>query len=161
MTGTARRRRPSSEASVFALRANCLAALTMLVVESSPGVAVSVAVRWPLPGVARGLPAQLVALFTRGPIPLALHAALGVLLLASATAALVRSVSLGHPRPVVLATLGIVATGAAAAFGAGTLGGAGDAASIAMASSGGLAILAYAVLLFLLPAAGRAPVRGG
>lgn len=159
MTGTAGARRPSGDASVFALRANCLAALTMLVVESSLGVAVSVAVRWPLSGVARGLPAQLPALFTRGPLPLALHATLGVLLLASATAALVRAVALRQLRTVGPATLGSLATGAAAAFGAGTLGGAGNASSIAMASCGGLAMLAYALLLFLLPAAGREPIR--
>ncbi len=159
MTGTAHGSHPSSDAAAFARRANCLAALTMLVLESSLGVAVSVAVRWPVGGVARGLPAQLLALFTRGRIPLAVHAALGALLLASAMAAFVRVVALRQPRTVALAILAILATGAAADLGASTLGGAGDAASIAMASCGGLSMLAYALLLFLLPAAGREPIR--
>ena len=151
--------RPAGELAVFGLRANCLAALVMLVVESCLGVAVSVAVRLPAAGSGAGLPAQLGDLFTRGPIPLSLHAALGALLLASGTAALVRAVGLRQLRLVACASVGILAIGAAAAVGARSLGAPSDAASLAMTSSGALAMLAYAVLLFQLPAGRRKPSR--
>ncbi|MDA8394421.1 MAG: hypothetical protein M0T72_04125 [Candidatus Dormibacteraeota bacterium] len=101
----------------------------------------------------------MLALFTRGQIPLSLHAALGALLLASGTAALVRAIGLRQLRLVACASVGILAVGAAAAFGAGSLGAPSDAASLAMTSSGALAMLAYALLLFQLPAGRRKPIR--
>jgi hypothetical protein len=157
VTAQGRPSRLPGEGAVLGLRANCLAALVMLVVESCLGIVVSSTVRAPSGASVRGLPAQLLALFTRGPLPLSLHAALGALLLASGAAALVRALALRRPRLVALASVGVLAVGAAAAFGARSLGGSSTAASVAMASSGGLAILAYALLLFLLPAAGKQP----
>jgi hypothetical protein len=159
LTSPTRPRRPPGEGAVFGLRANSLAALVMLVVESGLGIAVSSAVPAPAEAAARGLPAQLLAVFTRGPVPLALHVALGALLLASGTAALVRALALRRPLLVGLASAGVLAVAAAAAFGAGSLEDPSSAASLAMASSGGLATLAYALLLFLLPAAGKQPFR--
>ena len=142
--------RDRAERRIAGLRANSLAATVMLLVEYVLGIWVNLYGH--LPAIDRG--ANLAAGFARaffgGPVGLALHAALGVLLLASATAALVRAARLRRGLYVGVALVGLLAVLTAGVSGAHFVGSADAGSSFAMAIAAGIAIGCYALLLFVV-----------
>jgi hypothetical protein len=141
------RPRPAA-AQVSALRATAFAVLVMLVLEFALGMAVNLSVTIPAADHGLGAAAAIGAAIGRGPTALASHAVLGLLLLVSAALFLVRAVLARQALAIVTGGLGLLALLMAAGSGAGFVASGADGASMAMAAATGVAMLAYAVVLF-------------
>lgn len=130
----------TSTARLTALRANCLAATVLLIIQFGLGTAVNLYVTVPKH---RSL---LPAVFSSA--MLAAHAIVALLLLASAVAALVRAIR--SRRATALASAGLVAVLVAAAAGLSFVRDAGNGASLAMTLAAAIAMLCYVTALFSL-----------
>jgi hypothetical protein len=150
---------PNSETSLRGLRANCFAGLVMLLVEFTLGVAVNLTARLPATDTGRSLPAAFGASITGGPVVLSAHALLGTLLVAAGVAALVRAALTRRPLLIAATAVALASTVIAWLSGARFVGAPSNAASLAMSSAAALAMLAYALVLFVSSApAGRPKV---
>jgi hypothetical protein len=130
-----------------ALRRASLGALVMLIVQFGLGIGVNLFVTLPAKGSAGDA-------FSNGPV-LALHAVVGLLLIVTAIALLVRAIIARHRPVIAAAAVGLLAIATAAAQGFSFVHEGTNAASLAMALATGVAMLCYAVALYLvrLPAA--------
>jgi hypothetical protein len=84
-----------------------------------------------------------------GPVGLSIHAVLGVILLASAAAALVRALLVRRPGLIAAAVIGFVAIVDAGLSGAWFVGSGSNAASMSMAIAAGVAVGGYALVLLI------------
>jgi hypothetical protein len=139
----------SSARRVRGLRANSFATIVISLVEYGLGIWVNLFGN--LPASDHG--STIVTGFTRavadGPVGLSIHALLGVILIISATAALVRSVLVHQPGLIGVTSLGLAAIIVAALSGARFVGDASNTLSMAMAIGAGIAIGAYSLVLFI------------
>lgn len=140
------------------LRANSLAALMILLIEYGLGIWVNLYGQLPASDNGASLSAGFGRAVADGPIGLSIHAVLGAVLIVSAVTAVVRSFLARRPVLVGAAIVGLAAVAIAALSGARFVGHGSDATSMTMAIAAGVAIGAYALMLFL-PA--RAPGGAG
>jgi hypothetical protein len=131
------------------LRANSFAAVVMLLVEYGLGIWVNLYGNLPAADQGANVGQAFGRAIAHGPVGLSLHALLGVLLLASAASALVRSVLVRRPVLIGATSAGLAAVLVAAVSGARFVGHGGNASSMAMAIATGVAIGAYAFVLFI------------
>ena len=128
-----------------------MGALSMLVLQFVLGIGVNLYVT-----VSPGGPGKA---FSNGPL-LALHAALGLLLIIAAIDLLVRAVLARHRALIATSAVGLLAVLAAAGGGMAFVKNGQDGASMAMAVATGVAMLCYGASLRILGTAGW-PGRGG
>jgi quinol-cytochrome oxidoreductase complex cytochrome b subunit len=137
------------------LRANSLAALVILLIEYGLGIWVNLYGQLPASGNGASLPAGFGRAVADGPIGLSVHAVLGVALIFSAVSAVVRSFRVRRPVLTGAAIVGLVAVVVAALSGARFVGHGTNATSMSMAMAAGIAIGAYAFMLFLSAGPGQ------
>jgi hypothetical protein len=142
---------------VTGLRANALAAVVMLLVQYCLGISVNLYST--LPPSDHGKPAfgGFASAVGNGPLILSLHAILGTLLLITATAAVIRSARLAAAAPIALTAVALVAIIVAWLAGSEFVGHMRTGASLTMAFATALAILCYALVIFVLGIARRSP----
>lgn len=132
------------------LRANALAGLIMLLIEYSLGISANLYSTLPVSDRGETLFAGLGAAVANGPLIVTLHALLGTLLLTTGIAAVVRA-SLLRARPLIaLSGAALLATLVAWLSGTAFVGHQKAAASLAMALAAAIAILCYALMVFIL-----------
>jgi hypothetical protein len=137
------------------VRRACLAALIMLVVQYGLGMVLNLYVAVPASDEHAGLMREI----ANGPLTLTLHALLGLALIATAIAALIRAVLVGDRLIAALAAAGLTAIGGAFASGEIFVRNGQNAASLAMALLTGVALLCYIGALAQASAARRRAVR--
>jgi hypothetical protein len=137
-----------SARTVRGLRANSLAALVMLLLEYGLGIWVNLYAQLPASDNGASLPAAFGRAVADGPIGLSIHAVLGAVLIISAISAVVRSFGVRRPVLIGAAITGLAAVVIAALSGARFVGDGADATSMSMAIAAGVAIGAYALMLF-------------
>lgn len=148
---------PTRAKRIRGLRANSLAATIILLVEYGLGMWVNLYGHLPATDHGANLATGFARAVADGPAGLAVHALVGVILIASATSAVVRSVGVRRSSLIAATVVGLVAIVTAALSGAGFVGTSDQTASMAMAVAGGIAIGAYALVLFI--AGGAQPPR--
>ena len=124
------------------LRRASLGALVMLVVQFGLGISVNLYTSLPAKGSAGDA-------FSNGPV-LALHVVVGLLLLVAAIGLLVRAIIARHGPVIAAAAVGVVAIATAATQGFSFVRDGTNAASLAMALATGVAMLCYAITLYLV-----------
>lgn len=134
---------------VRGLRANSLAALVILLIEYGLGVWVNLYGHLPVSDHGASLTTGFGRAIAGGPVGLSIHAVFGVVLVVSATTALVRSVLVRRRAPMTVTAVGLAAVLIAGVSGARFVGSGSNASSMTMAVSAGVAIGAYALALFL------------
>jgi hypothetical protein len=154
---TAAATRGLSGRQLASLRGASFGALVMLIVQFAIGIVVNLYVT--VPAADRGgLVAAIGKALSNPPAALASHAGLGLLIAVAAVALVVRSALLRHTAVLVLSSIGLLAIAAAAINGARFVADGGPAsASLAMGLSTAVAMLCYAISLFVL--SGTAPPR--
>ena len=135
----------------WALRGNSFGAIVMVLVQYGLGMWVDLYGHLPASDHGANLATGFARAVSKGPVGLSIHAILGVLLLASAAAALVRAVRIGRAMFVGAALVGLVAIAAAGVSGARFVGSMSNGASLTMALAAAVAIGAYALILLLPP----------
>jgi hypothetical protein len=149
-TGTgATDRRARQVKRMAALRNNCFAATTMLVIEFVLGIWTNIYVTVPDSDQGNGALAAFGHAVSGGPVILIMHAILGTLIVVSAITALIRAARLQTPILIVLASASLVAVCTAWLAGSSFVSNGRDSASFVMATATGTAILGYALLLFI------------
>jgi len=137
------------EAGLCRLRRGCLAVLVFLVVEYGLGMYVNLYVTVPRADRGGGLGSAISA----GPPVLSVHAVVGLVLGLAAVGVLAQAIAARRWAVTSLSAIGLAAMAVASAAGAGFTS-TGDAAeSMAMSVMTGVALLSYAVSLFLLRSA--------
>lgn len=124
------------------LRRASLGALVMLVVQFGLGISVNLYTSLPAKGSAGDA-------FSNGPV-LALHVVVGLLLIVAAIGLLVRAIIARHGPVIVAAAAGLLAIATAATQGFSFVSDGTNAASLAMALATGVAMLCYAIALYLV-----------
>lgn len=160
-TQIADRRPPGSAAGhrgISSLRANALAGLIMLLIEYSLGIAANLYATLPRADRGKTLFAGLGAAVGNGPLIVALHALLGTLLLLTGIAATVRAARVGARPLIALSGGALLATVIAWISGSEFIGHQKHGASLAMALAAAVAMLCYALVIFVI-GPGRAPGR--
>jgi hypothetical protein len=141
---------------VTGLRVSSFSAVVILLLEYGLGVWVNLYGRLPASDHGAGLVTGFARAVSNGPAGLSVHALLGLILIVSAAAALVRAVLVRRPVLVGAAAAGLAAIVVAAVSGASFVGNGSNGASMAMAVAAAVAIGAYTLVLFLSgPATGR------
>jgi hypothetical protein len=139
---------------VSALRKNSFGISAMLLVQYGLGMGVNLYARVPAADRGAGVIAALGRALTSQPVVLAVHAALGLLMLVAGVSVLVRAILARHPGAITTSAVGLAAIFAAAFSGATFVGDGQDGASMAMAILTGVALLCYLVnLLAVVPRA--------
>ena len=133
------------------LRRASLITLFMLIVQFGVGIGVNLYVTLPAAG-SGGRPAGQA--FSSGP-GLALHVVIGLLLVVSAIGLLVQAIMARHGPVIAAAALGLVGIVVAAGQGFSFVHDSTNAASMGMAGAGCVALLCYAVVLYLARPPGR------
>ncbi len=131
------------------LRANSFAAIVVLLVEYGLGVWVNLYAHLPASDHGANIASGYGRAVADGPVGLSAHALLGLVLIVSAVTALVRSLLVRRPVLVAAAAAALVAIVVAALSGARFVGSADNGSSMGMAAAAGVAIGAYALVLFL------------
>ena len=153
MSGAALRRRAAgiSSRQLAALRGNTFGALALLILQFAIGIVVNLYATVPAKDKGSGIFGAIGRALTNGPASLATHAGLGLLIVVAAVALVVRSIVTRHTGSIVLSLIGLAAIISAALNGARFVADGGPAnASLAMALSTAVAMLCYAIGLFLL-----------
>jgi hypothetical protein len=132
------------------LRANSLAATVMLLVQYCLGIWTAFRAGPPASAIGRPLFSAFGAAVADGPVVLTLHALLGTLLLGTSATALVRSVRLRHTPAIALTAVALLAIVGAWVSGATYVGRLTSSSTIAMAFATALALLCYALVIFIL-----------
>ena len=143
--------------AVRGLRANSLAAIVILLFEYGLGVWVNLYGHLPASDHGATLATGIGRAISDGPVGLSIHAVLGLVLVVSALTALVRSILIGRPVLIALTAVGLAAVVTAALSGARFVGHGDNGSSMGMAIASGVAIGAYALVLFV---AGGVPNDG-
>lgn len=139
----------TSVGAVRGLRANSFAAIVILLVEYGLGVWVNLYGRLPARDHGAGLATGVGRAISNGPVALSIHAVLGLVLVVSAITALVRSILVRRPVLIAATALGLAAVVAAGLSGARFVGHGDNGSAIGMAAAAGVAIGAYAFVLFV------------
>ncbi len=143
---------------VRALRINSLAAVVMLLIEYGLGLWLNLYAKLPAGDRGASVPAGFGRAVADGPAGLTIHALLGVALLASSIAVVVRAARVAGPGIIALAALGLLAIISAALNGSRFVGDQANGASLVMGLSAAVAILCYVIIMFAAaPRPGRAP----
>ncbi len=121
----------------------------MLLIEYCLGISVNLYSTLPASDAGKSLFAGFAAAVGGGPLLFGLHALLGALLLITAFRALLRSARLGARGPVVLSAVGLLVIVAAWLAGSKFVGDMKNATSSTMALATAIAILCYALVIFL------------
>jgi hypothetical protein len=139
-----------SAAQLTRLRGASFGVLVMLIVQFAIGIVVNLYVTVPAADQGNLLHAFGKAL-SNGPAALASHAGLGLLIVLAAIGLVVRSSMARHVPTIVLSVIGLLAIAAAAINGVRFVADGGPSnASLAMALSTAVALLCYAISLFVL-----------
>ncbi len=141
------------------LRKNSIAIVVMLLVQYGLGMGVNLYARVPAADHGAGIAAALGRTLTSPPAALAVHAALGLLMLVAGVSVLARAILARHRRAIAASASGLAAIAAAAVSGATFVSSQQAGASMAMAVLTGVALLCY--LATLLMAGQPAIVSGG
>ena len=149
--------RPNATPRIRGLRANALAAVVMLLIQYSLGVAVNLYSTVPASDHGKTLLAGFTSAVGDGPPLLSLHALLGTLLLITASAALLRSLRLAATPPIALTAVALLAIIVAWLAGSEFVGHTKNGASLTMALATAVAILCYALVVFLVGSSPRSP----
>ncbi len=140
----------ASGSRIRGLRANALAGLIMLLIEYSLGISANLYSTLPAADSGKTLFAGLGAAVSNGPLLVTLHALLGTLLLITGIAAAVRASRIGRKPLIALSGTALLATLVAWLSGSAFVGHQKAAASLAMALAAAIAILCYALVIFIL-----------
>jgi hypothetical protein len=124
------------------LRRASLGALVMLVVQFGLGIGVNLYTTLPAKGTASDA-------FSNGAV-LVLHVVVGLLLIVAAIGLLVRAIIARHGPVIAAAAVGLLAIVTAATQGVSFVSNGSNAASLAMALATGVAMLSYAIALYLV-----------
>jgi len=149
---------PEVAPRIGGLRANALVAVVMLLAQCCLGISVNLYSTLPAHDAGKSLFAGFTSAVGDGPLLLSLHALLGTLLLITATAALARSLRLGATSPVALTAVALLVIIAAWLAGSEFVGHMKNGTSLAMALATAVAILCYALVIFLVDSSPRSPV---
>lgn len=149
----------SQASRLTALRGASMGASVMLIVQYGLGAWVNLYVSVPAADQGAGFATAIGRALANGPAALAVHAALGLLLVVTGISALVRAILARHRAVIVTSAIGLVAIIGAGSSGAAFVGNGKDGASFAMALLTALAMLSYLVSLFILDRSPR-PARG-
>ncbi len=141
---------PSATPRVSGLRANSLAAVVMLLTQYALGIAVNLYSTRPASDHGKSPVAGFTAAVGKGPLLLTLHALLGTLLLITAVAAVIRSARLAAGAPIALTVVALLAMIVAWLSGSEFIGDMKTATSLAMALATAVALLCYALVIFLV-----------
>ncbi len=144
----------SQASRLTALRGASMGASVMLIAQYVLGIWVNLYVSVPAADKGAGFAAAIGRALANGPAALAVHAALGLLLVVTGISAVVRAILARHRAVIVTSPIGLVAIIGAGSGGAAFVGNGKDGASFAMAWLTALAMLSYLVSLFIL---GRTP----
>jgi hypothetical protein len=136
---------------IGALRSNALAALVMLVLEFGLGVVVNLYATLPKSDSGATFLSALAAAIGNGPLSLSIHAVLGTLLLVTGIICIVRAALTRISSALTFSIIGLVGILAAWGSGVGFIGTQDDSASLAMAIATAVALLSYALIVFLVP----------
>lgn len=150
---------PNAAPRISGLRANALAAVVMLLIQYCLGISVTLYSTLPVHDVDKSLFTGFASAVGDGPLLLSLHdALLGTLLLVTASVALERSVRLGATPPIALTAVALLVIVAAWLAGSEFVGHMKNGTSLAMALATAVAILCYALMIFLVGSSPRSPV---
>lgn len=130
------------------MRRASLAMLVLLLIQYGLGMAVNLYVK--VPGGHPGVGQAFGKAITQGAPALAIHAALGLLLVLDAIVLVVQAVKSGRRSTLAASVVGLLALAGAAFNGASFVSKGQAANSLAMALLTGLALLCYAVVLYAL-----------
>lgn len=152
-TGSVRTEAPAAS-RLSGLRGNSFGALVILLLQYGLGIWVNIYGHIPAADHGANVASGFARAISDGPVGLSIHAALGVVLLASGTAALVRAVlvrAVGVRRTALLAAavVGLTCIVIAGLSGAAFVGNGSSAASMSMAMATGVAIGGYAFILLI------------
>ncbi len=148
----ARSTRPSAQ--LRGLRGTAFGILAMLIIQYASGMWVNLYARLPTGACAHCLAAAYARAVAGGPVALAVHALLGLALLAAGVRLVVHAVRAGRPTPVVAAAvIGLAALLLAALAGTAFVARDAAAASMAMAMATAVAMFSYLLILFTSTAA--------
>lgn len=142
-----------SAARIRGLRANALAATVMLLIQYCFGIAVGLYSVLPVSDHGKDLFGAFGAAVANGPVLLTLHAVLGTLLLVTALAAVIRSSRVGARPVIALAITGLTAIVLAWIAGSRFVGHIDNGTSLTMGIATAVALLAYALIIFVARAA--------
>ena len=131
------------------LRPNAFAAVVMLLVEFGLGIWVNLYAEIPAADHGRGIFAAFGAAVAHGPVALALHALLGTLLLVAAVTLVVRAAVARQRATLAIGLVALLAILTAWLSGARFTGGGSSGASFSMAIATAVALLSYALILFV------------
>lgn len=148
---------PKAGPLIRGLRGNSLAAVVMLLIQYCLGISVNLYSTLPASDHGKSLFAGFTSAVGDGPLLLSLHALLGTLLLLTASAALVRSLRLAVTAPIALTALALLAITIAWLAGSQFVGHMKNGASLTMAFAAAVAILCYAIVIFLTGSSRRSP----
>ena len=135
---------------VRGLRGNALGRLVMLLIQYSLGISVNLYSTLPAADRGKSFLAALAAAIGNGPLLLAIHAVLGTVLLLTGTAATVRALRLGARPLIALCGGALLATIVAWLAGTEFVGHQKNGASLTMALAAAVAMLCYALVIFVL-----------
>ncbi len=154
-----RRPSPADEAirRISGLRKNSLAISVMLLAQYGLGMGVNLYARVPRADQGRGLTVAVGRALSNPPAVLAIHAALGLLLLVAAVSVLSRAILARHRWAVAASAAGLLSIIGAAFSGASFADRGHPGASMAMAVLTGVALLCYLLNLFALGTSLSAP----
>lgn len=148
---------PDATPRITGLRANTLAAVVMLLIQYCLGISVNLYSTLPPTDHDKSLFAGFTSAVGDGPLLLSLHALLGTFLLITASAALVRSLRLATTPPIALTAVALLAIIVAWLAGSAFVGHMKHGTSLTMALGTAVAILCYALVIFLVRSAPRSP----
>jgi hypothetical protein len=132
------------------LRGASMGALVMLIVQFAVGMIVNLYATLPAADHNAGFWPAIGRALADGPAALTVHAALGLLLIVSAVALVVRAAACRYVPMIILSSIGLLAILAAAASGSRFVSTGLNSASITMSLATAVAMLCYAVSLYLL-----------
>jgi hypothetical protein len=145
MTAAAR----TATSRIRGLRISALAGLVMLLIEYGLGVWTNLYAQLPSSDHGKATWAAFGGAVAHGPAGLALHALLGTLLIVNAVSVVVRATLVRRTAPAALGAVALIAVLAAWFSGAKFVSDQANGASFGMAVAAGVAILGYAIILFI------------
>ncbi len=132
------------------LMTTCFATIVILLIEYGLGMYVNTYVKLPRADAGSGTATAFGRAIANGPVGLAIHAVIGIILLASALSGIWRASTVRSSALVGLTFLGLVAVIVAGIAGSNFVGSQSAGSSMLMAIMAGVAILIYALTMFLV-----------
>jgi hypothetical protein len=132
------------------LRLTCLAATIMLLVQGGFGYEIAQNVNVPAADAGSGIFTAVGRSFSNGPVTLAVHTGLGLILIITALSAVLRAILARHNVVLIISVVGLAAILIADVNGARFVGNGQQSASTGMEQAGVVALLCYLVSLYVL-----------